>query len=128
MDKIKLVGMEFYGYSGVLPEERVKGQNFIVSLTLSIPRIVAATTDNLSDTVDYSQVFDIAQMNVEERSFALIERMAEQIIIDVLHAFPMIESINAVIEKPDAPIEGHFQSMQVDISRSREEMAEWLHE
>ena len=40
----------------------------------------------------------------------------------------MIESINAVIEKPDAPIEGHFQSMQVDISRSREEMAEWLHE
>ncbi|MGB9805063.1 dihydroneopterin aldolase, partial [Desulfofundulus sp.] len=32
MDRVILKGMEFYGYHGVLPEERRMGQRFIVDV------------------------------------------------------------------------------------------------
>ena len=34
MDKIELTGMEFIGYHGCLPEERLSGQPFIVDAVM----------------------------------------------------------------------------------------------
>lgn len=57
MDKIEIKDACFFGYHGVLPEEKVLGQRFIVDITMFCNLNKAGQTDNLNDTIDYSQVY-----------------------------------------------------------------------
>ena len=40
-DRISLEGMRFYGYHGCLPEERARGQVFLVDGVLTLPLAAA---------------------------------------------------------------------------------------
>ena len=55
-DRIVVRGIEAFGYHGVLPEERVQGQPFVVDLMVQTDVSDAAATDDLSGTVDYSML------------------------------------------------------------------------
>ncbi len=76
--------------------------------------------------MDYSHVFSITRDFVENTSCDLIEYMSEQIIIRVLRAFSMIEACTCQIKKPMAPIDGDFDSMNVTIRRTREQLESML--
>ncbi|MBP5187459.1 MAG: dihydroneopterin aldolase, partial [Clostridiales bacterium] len=76
MDKIVLKNMRFRSFSGVLPEEKKDGQEFVITLTLTLKDIPGCRTDKLSDTVDYGKVFSIVKDYVENASVDLIEYMA----------------------------------------------------
>ena len=45
MDKIKLTGLDFYGYHGCLAEERKKGQHFLVDVTMYVDLQAAGESD-----------------------------------------------------------------------------------
>lgn len=126
MDIITLENMRFISHSGVLEEEKKDGQHFVVTLSLEISDIPGCRTDDLRDTVDYSRVFSITRDYVENTSCDLIEYMSEQIIIRVLRAFSMIEACTCQIKKPMAPIDGNFDSMNVTIRRTREQLESML--
>jgi 7,8-dihydroneopterin aldolase/epimerase/oxygenase len=64
-DCILLEGLTFYGYHGVKEAEAELGQPFLVDLTLWLPLRAAGTSDDLSRTVDYSDVYRTAQAVVE---------------------------------------------------------------
>ena len=53
-DRILLNGMTFYGYHGVRPEEKELGQRFVVDVEMELDLRAAGTSDDLTDTVDYS--------------------------------------------------------------------------
>ncbi|MBR3057301.1 MAG: dihydroneopterin aldolase [Clostridiales bacterium] len=122
MDKILLNNMRFISHSGVLEEEKKNGQTFVVSMELDLPEVKAWKTDALEDTIDYSKVFEIVRKTVEEIQCDLIEYMAGRIIRNVMSAFGEVERIKVKIEKPLAPIEGDFESMGVEIARSRKDL------
>lgn len=122
MDRITLQNMRFRSHSGVLQEEKEQGQNFVVTLELCIPEIPACQTDALDDTVNYAKVFEMTRDYVENESCDLIEYMAQQIVLRVMREFTMIEEITCEIKKPTAPIEGDFDSMNVQITRSRQQL------
>ncbi|MBQ5420329.1 MAG: dihydroneopterin aldolase, partial [Selenomonas sp.] len=48
MDKIKLTGLNFYGYHGCLPEERQMGQEFGVDVSMYLDLQEAGETDKLA--------------------------------------------------------------------------------
>ncbi len=48
MDKISLNRMTFYGYHGVIPEERTLGQRFIVDVDLLLDLKSAGRSDDLA--------------------------------------------------------------------------------
>lgn len=122
MDKILMNSMRFVSHSGVLEEEKKNGQTFVVSLELFVSEIPAWKTDCLSDTIDYSKVFEIVKNTVENLQCDLIEYMAGEIMKNVVSAFEEVEKITVRIEKPLAPIEGDFESMGVEITRSRNDL------
>ncbi|MBO4928043.1 MAG: dihydroneopterin aldolase [Clostridiales bacterium] len=126
MDKIVLENMRFRSYSGVLAKEKEEGQEFVITLTLLIERIPGCKTDNIRDTVDYGRVYSMVREYVEEVSCDLIEYMAEQIILRVMRAFSMVDGITCEIKKPLAPIDGEFDSMNVIISRTRNDLENQL--
>ena len=118
--------MQFVSHSGVLESEKEQGQNFVISLTLSIPRIKGCKTDDVRDTVDYSRVFSMVKDYVENLSCDLIEYMAHGIIVMLMRSFSSIEIIKCEIKKPTAPIDGVFESMNVVITRTRKQLEEEL--
>ena len=56
MDVIKIRDLEIYGHHGVMKEENVLGQKFLVSLALYTDTRAAGESDNLADSVNYAEV------------------------------------------------------------------------
>ncbi|MBO4474073.1 MAG: dihydroneopterin aldolase [Clostridiales bacterium] len=122
MDKIVLSNMRFRSRSGVLPKEKKDGQDFVVTVTMEIPDIRGCRTDDIADTVDYGEVFALVRDYIEGVSCNLIEYMAENVIIRIMKAYPVVEKVTCEIRKPLAPIDGCFDSMNVVIARTREQI------
>jgi len=119
-DSILLEGMAFFGHTGFFDFEKAEGQPFLVDLTLFFRRLIATSTDQLEDTVDYGVVFETVRSIVEGKNFDLIERLAGEIIQAILEGFP-VDAVEVIIRKPKAPIQGVFNSMAVRIYRERDE-------
>ena len=109
MDKIYLNGCRFYGYHGALAEEQVLGQIFRVNCTLSVDLQQASQSDALEDTVHYGLVFDAIKKQVEEKRYALLERLAGAICQD----------ISIEIFKDNPPINGHYDAVGIALERKR---------
>ena len=118
-DKILLNGMEFFGHHGCSEEERKIGQIFKVDAELIFDLSIAGKSDEISDTVDYVQVFEEIKRIVEGEPKKLIESVIETIAEKVLEKFPLIETIKLTLYKPAAPIADTFQGAAVLIVRSR---------
>lgn len=120
MDYIHLNDMEFYGYHGVLPEEKKLGQRFRVTVSLAVSLEDAGLTDDLEKTVNYAEVYDLCKMVIEGEPVKLIETAAEIIAGGILESYPeKVSGIRVVLVKPDPPIPGHYSSVSVDITRGR---------
>lgn len=119
MDKIILKGMEFYGYHGVLPEERVLGQRFIIDVELYLDLRQAGVSDDPGRTVDYARVYHLVESVVTGPPRKLIETVAEAVAGAILENCPVQEAVVRV-RKPQAPVPGLFSWMAVEIRRTRE--------
>jgi dihydroneopterin aldolase len=111
--------MLFYGYHGVLPEETKLGQRFSVDLSLSIDLSIAGKSDNLHDTVNYAEVYNLCQRIVEGEPKRLIESVAEAICDEALTSFPLVHECTIKFTKPDPPIPGHYKAVSVVLTRGR---------
>lgn len=120
-DRLSLLGMRFLGRHGVLPEEKVTAQPFEVDLVLHADLALAAQRDDLAATVDYAALFDLVRAMVEGTSRDLIEALAGAIANAVLAATPpeIVESVEVRVRKPEAPIDGSFDTVEVSILRRR---------
>lgn len=119
MDKIYVNKMEFYGYHGVFPEENRLGQRFIVDLVVSLDLKNAGETDDLQYSVNYGELYGICKEIVEGKPFKLIESVAESIAKGTFGKSGLISEVMVKVIKPDPPIPGHYQSVAVEIIRSR---------
>ncbi|UOF91844.1 dihydroneopterin aldolase [Fodinisporobacter ferrooxydans] len=123
MDKIELLGMEFYGYHGVLPEENALGQRFTVDVVLCQSLQNAGRTDQIKETVNYAEVYEIVERIVAEKRFQLIETVAEVIASEILSTYAVV-SVDVRVAKEHPPIPGHIRQVAVSIHRMREALDE----
>lgn len=119
MDKIIMKGMAFYGNHGVFPEENVLGQRFYVDVELHMPLERAGKSDDLGLTVNYAEVHELIKRIVEQRTFKLIEALAEQVASEVLRTYTSINEITVRVLKPHPPVAIHFDGVTVEIHRKR---------
>lgn len=119
MDKMMLSRMEFYGYHGVFPEENKLGQRFYADVELYYSMAKAGRNDDLQATVNYAEVYECVRKIVEEKTFKLIEALAENVASAVLEAFSLVEEITVRIIKPHPPFDIHFEGATVEIHRKR---------
>lgn len=119
VDKIFLNQMEFYGYHGVFPEENRLGQRFAVDLEIELDLSKAGESDNLADSINYGELYEICKGIVEGRTFKLVESIAEHIASEILTQYKQIHFCTIKVYKPDPPIPGHYKSVAVEIKRGR---------
>lgn len=111
--------MRFYGYHGVFPEETRLGQRFIVDLTVELDLQKAGQSDYLHDSINYGDLYALCKEIVEGKPFKLIEAIAEKISSSVLEKYFLIQTVTVKVIKPDPPIPGHYDSVAIEITRSR---------
>lgn len=119
MDHIRIRGMRFYGRHGVFSEERKLGQPFVVHLDLRLDLSAAGHSDELTDTVDYGEVYRRVQRLVEGEPVRLVECLAERIADDLLAAYPRLDSVVVTVVKPFAPVPGVIDSVEVSVERAQ---------
>jgi dihydroneopterin aldolase len=96
--KVELRGLELYGYHGVHPEERERGQRFLYAVELEVGD--RGADDRLEHAVDYSQVAR-AVREVAETPCNLLEALATAI-ADVLEERFQPDRLKVRVRKPDA--------------------------
>ncbi len=122
MDQIIIKDLEVYGHHGVLKEENVLGQKFLVSMSLELPLRKAGYSDDIDDSIDYAQVSHLVKEEMEKTTFQLIEALAEHLCDAILRAFPVVQKITMELKKPWAPILLPLDTVSVRMERKRHEV------
>ena len=118
-DRIILKGMQFYGFHGVNPEERVMGQSYLVDLVAEIDLSLAGQTDFLGDTASYTHLYRAVKEVLEGKPFNLLERLAQAVADRILEE-DRVASVEVTVKKPHPPIKGSVVDYAaVEIRRSR---------
>jgi dihydroneopterin aldolase len=119
-DRIFLEGLVFYAYHGVHPEEKRLGQRFIVDIAFTRDLRTAGTTDDLTQTTSYSDVYRAARAIIEGGPYDLIETVAERIAAAVLAADEAVEDARVTVRKPEVPMKGSIlRAVGVEVYRTR---------
>lgn len=116
MDQIRISGVHGFGFHGVYPEERRVGQRFLADLILYTDFSAAARTDDVNQATDYSKVVPDVKAILEGEPVNLIETLADRVVSAVLLNYPLVESVEVTIYKPEAPVEA---AVAVHIRRDR---------
>ncbi len=117
-DKIILRGAQFHGRHGVSPEERAVGGRVIVDIEIEYDLARAGASDDLKDTLNYSEIFKTVRAKVEDQEFNLLESLAHRIADALLTKFPT-STVTVYVRKTPPPIKGIVESAGVEIRRSR---------
>ena len=103
-DEIIISGLKIFAWHGVYEEEKEKGQNFIVNAKLSLDTSLAGESDSLEDSVDYGKVCLFINDFMRINRFNLLEAVANQMARKIMVRFPMTQSVELEVMKPEAPI------------------------
>ncbi|MGM9566902.1 MAG: dihydroneopterin aldolase [Clostridia bacterium] len=120
MDRIYLDHLEFFAYHGVFEHEKENGQTFYVSVTLELDLTAAGVSDDLDQTVNYGEVYDVIADVTLNRRFDLIEKLAYTIIEELLEKFALIHAVKVRVDKPKAPGTTCLFPAAVELRRERQ--------
>ncbi len=111
---IELEGMEFKAYHGCLEQEKVRGNVFTVDFRGELDLSAAAESDNLNDTLNYADIYEIVS---EEMSIPseLLENVAGRIMKAIERQFPQLVSFSVRVSKKRPPVDGVAQWSRVTL-------------
>lgn len=115
-DRIFIRDLLVRGILGINPEERRERQDILVNLVLEVDTTATASTQNLSQGVNYRDVAKRVIARIESGSDLLVERLAEDVARLVLEEFA-VAAVTVRIEKPSAL--RFAGSVGVEITRHR---------
>lgn len=121
LDTVFLEGIELFGYIGVLEGEKRDGQPFLIDVELGLDLRQAGRSDILAHTVNYAEVYALAEQLMDEARYDLIETFAEQLCEEIFSYFDLPRAVAVTVRKPEAPIDGKFSSVGVTIRRTRDD-------
>ena len=111
---ISLRNIVVFGFHGVHLEEKTLGQRFEIDLEYRLANPPLPWIDEESATVSYVDAYDIVSRVSAEKSFNLIETLANRIIEEMRSRFS-IDLIVVRIRKPSVPIQGILDHAGVEV-------------
>ena len=119
MDKITVKDLEVFANHGVYEQENFLGQKFVISAVLHTDTRMAGLTDNLENSINYGEVSHLIKKVVEENTWNLIEKIAEEVAHTILVTYSnLVKQVDITVKKPWAPINLPLDTVSVEISRS----------
>jgi D-erythro-7,8-dihydroneopterin triphosphate epimerase len=116
LDKIHIRDLALRCIIGIEPHERDHRQDVMINITLHADLRRPGQTDRIEDTVNYKTIKRKVVDLVENSSFLLVEKLAQQI-ADVCLAEPGVQRVEVTLDKPGAL--RFARSVAVEITRER---------
>ena len=112
MTFIEVNGIRVYGYHGCLKEEEAIGTWFEADVSVCYDFTESAKEDDLSKTIDYVAIREIAEKHIQQRS-KLIETVVYRIARELRATFPEITQLKIRLKKINPPINGQVDNVAV---------------
>ncbi len=100
---IYLRDLHIHAYHGVEPQERKVGNDYLLSLRLRYPIDAAMLSDNVLDTINYADVYRIAEQEMQVPS-NLLERVAYRMADRIFRRFAFVEAVDIQLTKLNPPM------------------------
>ena len=111
---IAVEGIKLYAYHGCLDEEALIGGHYIVDVYMQTNFSEASQTDDLTKTIDYCAVYEIAKKEMAIRA-KLIEQVAVRIHQSIVNNFRTIIKAKVRLTKLNPPMNGNVEKVYVEI-------------
>ena len=98
---ISLNNVRFRAYHGLYPEERKKGNDFVVDMTVCFEP-GKDLIESLEETIDYGVLFDIMNDKMQQ-PVDLLETLVQDIARSVHEKFPQVKEISVSVGKLNPP-------------------------
>jgi 7,8-dihydroneopterin aldolase/epimerase/oxygenase len=118
-DRIFLTRLSVFAHHGVFPEEERLGQRFLISVEGQLDLTAAGQNDDYLKSVDYAALAQCVQNYATAHRFQTLEGLAHALSQQILAAFSALTCVTIRVEKPHAPMPFSFESVGVEITRSR---------
>ncbi|UII23023.1 dihydroneopterin aldolase [Fulvivirga ligni] len=119
MGKIQLKGLRFKAYHGYYDEERQKGNQFEVNISVKTIFKQASEHDDLEGTVDYEHLYRIIKEEMEISS-KLLEHVVKRISDRVMSEIAAVKKVKVSLSKFNPPFGGDCREAVVTIKASRD--------
>ena len=116
---IRLNSIKLFAYHGVYPEEIANGNHFEIDVEVELSDPPGLHSDDVSETLDYSLLYQVVLSVSQNRRYNLIEAFAYDICTVVFDTFPDIKSIRTRIRKLKALVGGEIGNVEAEILRNR---------
>ncbi len=118
--RIAMKNCAFFARHGLYSEEETLGQRFFVDAVFTVEAGQALVDDSIEGTLDYGVAYTlISQIVLGERRY-LIESLALTVAKALCAEFPMIVMVEVTIRKPNAPVQGVLDYVEVTVTHSRD--------
>lgn len=111
---ISIEGMEFFAYHGCFKEEQLIGTKFIIDVFLDVDTENAEETDDLKETVNYQEVYQLVKMEMQQTS-KLLEHVGRRILNSIKKQFPQVEQASLKIRKMNPPLGGKMDFVSLNL-------------
>lgn len=105
---INLNNVEFMAKHGVKASEKMEAQKFIVDVKIETDQVaVAAETDQISDALNYADVYAIIHNIMMNEQYDLIETIAMKISTIIVEKYESVICVDTKVTKVNPPIKGY---------------------
>lgn len=117
---IRMKNCAFFARHGIMDEEERLGQRFYVDAVLHVVPEGSLEQDSISQTVDYGIAFEVIEKIVTGKRRFLIEALATECAKALVERFHQIQSAEITVRKPNAPVKGVLDHVEVTVLWSRQ--------
>ena len=110
--------IQLHAYHGVMPQEQLTGNDYLVSVSAQYPIDKAITTDDVQHTLNYAMVYDIVkeEMGISSK---LVEHVAGRIAQHLMKQFADISAVKVRITKLNPPMGAQCAGAGVEVEMTR---------
>ncbi|MDR0926998.1 MAG: dihydroneopterin aldolase [Ignavibacteria bacterium] len=119
MTKIQIKNAIYYCYNGVSTAEKALGGKYQLDLDIYYDATKAIESDDVSYAINYNDVLFTVSDIVENETFNLIETLADNILLNLLEEYDLVEKATVRIRKIDVPINHCVDYVEVEASKER---------
>lgn len=112
--KIYLRNVRFHAFHGVLPQEGIVGNDYLVNLVLDYDFSSAMKTNELQGTLNYAEVYQKVREEMAVPS-KLLEHVAGRIAHRLFSDFPEIQKLQLSITKVNPPMGADSDGAGVEV-------------
>ena len=110
--------MCFHAFHGVLPQERLVGNDYEVTVVMDCDITAAALSDDVADTINYAEAYEVVRQVMMEPCH-LLERVAWNIGAALLTRFDRLASVEVCVVKRNPPMGADCDGAEVRIKVTR---------